>query len=75
MNTDRLSSSCLRIMLAVWTLEPPITVRAVAEKAGFRSPNSAFKVLHKLRACGLVAFDDGHGATIRPTCSITIFKE
>ncbi len=73
---DVLPPSCLRVFAAVLALadagKTPTTVADVAKRLGFRSPNAVWPILRRLRKCGLIAFEDGKGRTIRPLYRLEI---
>ena len=48
--------------------EPFPTVRELCSATGFRSPNGTNQHLRRLRALGLIAFEDGLARTARPLC-------
>lgn len=54
------------MLMAVLRLEPPLTVRKVMVEAGLKSTHTAYKHLLRLREEGLVTWEDGKAATIRP---------
>jgi len=66
---DRLPDSTLAALEAILRLSAqrlPVTVQAVAEACGSKSNNAAWWHLKRLRRAGLVAWDRGARATIRP---------
>jgi DNA-binding MarR family transcriptional regulator len=62
---ERLTPTQLRVLACV--LAGARSVRQVARRAGL-SMRAAVRVARRLRAGGLVAWDDGRLGTLRPAC-------
>lgn len=46
------------------------TMREVVDAAGYASIGSAHQALHQLRALGLLTWEDGKAATLRPLVTV-----
>lgn len=71
-----MTASQLRLLLAIcrrYSARRTVTVRKLVKDLGFASTNSIFGTLRILRRKGLVAWDDGAVASIRPTCLVTLY--
>lgn len=69
----RLGDTATRVLGAVLDLHARngrVTLRAAAKAVG-RSPGTVHQSLLDLRAAGLVTWEDGTAATLRPTCTAT----
>lgn len=70
---NRLGPKALKVLLYVLQHQS-ITVRDISSKFTFAT-GTVFNLLKKLKSAGLVSWEEGKSRTIRPTCSITLFKE
>lgn len=49
-----------------------VTCRSLAQERGVNAAGSHMEALRRLRACGLIEWEDGRAATIRPTCKVLL---
>lgn len=66
---------CLYAILRIADGGEPVTVRRIMRVCGWKSPNSVTWTLRRLVRAGLVAWEPGQRATIRPLCRVTLFME
>lgn len=67
--TPTISPAQTRVFLALlaeWEKHGRVTIRAVAKRLGLAGVGSVHTHLSALREAGLVAWDDGRSATLRP---------
>lgn len=68
--TGAITPRMTRVLLAVLVVRQRLgraPLRAVAEAAGYSSVGSMHHVVRKLRDAGLVTWEEGRVATLRPT--------
>jgi DNA-binding transcriptional ArsR family regulator len=72
-----LPPSCLRLLLAVCELADAggtVTLRRLQRRLGL-SPNGVLVALLPLRDAGLVEWEDGRAGTLRPRCTIALWRD
>jgi SOS-response transcriptional repressor LexA len=63
---EKISSTAIRVLLAVVDLPRPTSVREVGRACGLSSPATLHAHLSTLKAAGLVAWEPYRARTLRP---------
>lgn len=78
--SDRIPPSCLKVLLVVLQAADrgeSVTLGCIAARLGWRCKTGDYisGCLRRLRAAGLIAYEDGKRRTVRPACRLTMWKE